>query len=175
MFDVILIVTVNWCLRIELPAFEGINMQRPKTFFSFMQKRHRHSYPFSLIVSVKLSYDFLDILQLLEESICIADFSFCSKYIRQFHDESDSSTVYCYCFPSFVFRNGTIWSLWLKRCNLDLLRSWGIWNSEIYLTDEMVLECLNIETLAIRQSDGMKDVKISLVRYFFPFSPFLAL
>lgn len=112
-----------------------------------------------LLVSLKLSYDLLDIIQLLEESICIADFSFCSKYIRQFHDESDSSsTVYCYCFPFFVLRNGTIWSLWLKCCNLDLLRNMQFGDLFDRWDGFGMFEHWNFDHKAVWRLEGCEDI-----------------
>lgn len=156
MFDVIPIATVNWCL-LKLPTFGGINMQRPKTFFSFMQKRHRHSSPFSF---------FETFLRLARHYSAFGGINMYSRlllllqYIRQFHEESDSSTAYCYCycFPFFVLRNGTIWSLWLKCCNLDLLRNMQFGDLFDRWDGFGMFEHWNFDHKAVWRLEGCEDI-----------------
>ncbi|XP_058211466.1 F-box/FBD/LRR-repeat protein At5g56420-like [Rhododendron vialii] len=96
--------------------------------------------------------------------------TFSSKHLRQFQND----ITYYYPFPLPLLRNGSVRSLRLDRCNLDLPMNssriqfdslTSIDFVQVYLTDEMISNlvagCLNIEALTIRQCDGMKDVKIS--------------
>ncbi|XP_058210705.1 F-box/FBD/LRR-repeat protein At2g04230-like isoform X2 [Rhododendron vialii] len=99
--------------------------------------------------------------------------TFSSKYLLQFLNETTDS--YYYPFPLPLLRNGSVRSLHLKHCNLDVPRNTSrtrlceslasIDFVQVYLTDErisdLVAGCLNIEALTIRQCHGMKEVKIS--------------
>ncbi|KAF7145005.1 hypothetical protein RHSIM_Rhsim04G0060100 [Rhododendron simsii] len=99
--------------------------------------------------------------------------TFSSKYLRQFQNET--TDPYYYPFPLPLLRNGSVRSLHLKHCNLDVPRNRSrtrlceslasIDFVQVYLTDEMISDlvagCLNIESLTIRQCHGMKDFKIS--------------